>query len=52
MKSYVKRVKFNGTDDLKMRVADASNEMRPSTLRNISRQNVNMFDKCLRMKPV
>ena len=52
MKSYVKRMKFNGTDDLKIRVADASNEMRPSTLRNISRQNVNMFDKCLRMKPL
>ena len=52
MKSYVKRTKFNGTNDLKMRVAEASNEIRPSTLRNISRQNVNMFDKCLRMKPL
>jgi transposase len=52
MKSYVKRTKFNGTDDLKMRVAEASNEIRPSTLRNISHHSVKMFDKCLRMEPL
>jgi hypothetical protein len=52
MKSYVKRTKFNGTDDLKMRIAEASNEIRPSTLRNISQHSVNMFDKCLRMEPL
>ena len=52
MKSYVKRTKFNGTDDLKMRIAEASNEIRPSTPRNISQHSVNMFDKCLRMEPL
>lgn len=51
MKSYVKRTKFNDTDDLKMRIAEASNEIRPSTLRKISQHSVNMFDKCLRMGP-
>lgn len=44
IKSYVKRTKFNGTDDLKMRVAEASNEIRPSTLRNMSRHSVSIFD--------
>jgi hypothetical protein len=52
MKTYVKRTKFNGTDDLKMRIAEASNEIRPSTLRNISQHSVNMFDECLRMEPL
>lgn len=28
-KSYVKKAKFDGTDDLKMRVTEASNEVRP-----------------------
>jgi hypothetical protein len=52
MKSHVKRTKFNDTDDLKMRIAEASNEIRPSTLRNISQHSVNMFEKCLRMEPL
>lgn len=51
MKSYVKRTKLNGTGNLKMRVIEASNEMRPFTLRNIRHHSVNIFGKCLQMKP-
>lgn len=35
MKGYVKRTKFSGTDDLKMRVAEASNDLISWTLVNI-----------------
>ncbi|KAI9019264.1 hypothetical protein CLU79DRAFT_705272, partial [Phycomyces nitens] len=47
MKIHVKRTKFNDTDDLKMRIVEASNEIRPSTLRSIGQNSVNMFEKCL-----
>lgn len=52
MKIYVKRTKFNGTDDFKMKIAEASMEIRPSTLKNISQNSVKMFNKCLRMEPL
>lgn len=46
-KSYVKKAKFDGTDDLKTRVSEASNKVRPSTLRSIiSQLSVNRFDLC------
>lgn len=39
-----KGTSFNGTHDLKMRITEASNEIRPFTLRNISQYSGNMFD--------
>ncbi|KAI9014414.1 hypothetical protein CLU79DRAFT_687875, partial [Phycomyces nitens] len=47
MKSHVKRTKFNDTDDLKMRIVEASNEIGPSTVRSIGQHFVNAFEKCL-----
>lgn len=52
MKCYIKRTKFIGTDNLKMRVTKAPNEIRPSILMNISQHFVRRFDKCLQMKPL
>lgn len=50
MQSHVKRSRFSGTDDLKMRAPEASNDIRASTLLNMSQHSLNMFDKCLRIE--
>ena len=50
MKGYVKRTKFCDTNDLKMRVAEASNEIRLSTLMNISQHSVKILDKFFLME--
>ncbi|KAL7313932.1 hypothetical protein PS15m_012363 [Mucor circinelloides] len=52
MKSYVKRSKFSSDEDLKIRVAEASNGVSATALLNMSQHSVNMFDKCLRMEPI
>jgi transposase len=47
MKSYIKRSKFSGVEDLKTIVAEASNGIRVPCLLNMSQHSANMFDKCL-----
>lgn len=47
MRSHVNKSRFCGTDDLKMRVAKASSEIRVSTLLKMSQHSLYIFDKCL-----
>lgn len=52
MKSYIKRSKLSGVEDLKTRVTEASNGIRVPCLLNMSQHSANMFDKCLRIEPI
>ncbi|KAI8054893.1 hypothetical protein BDF21DRAFT_325548, partial [Thamnidium elegans] len=52
MKTHVKRSTFSGDEDLKTRVAGASNGIRASALLNMSQHSVDVSDKCLRMGPI
>ncbi|KAG1473360.1 hypothetical protein G6F56_000996 [Rhizopus delemar] len=46
VKNSVKRSEFTETEDLKTRIAEASESVSRKTLYNIDNQSVNNFEKC------
>ncbi|GAA5816096.1 hypothetical protein MFLAVUS_009618 [Mucor flavus] len=52
VKNSVKRSKFDTTEDLHTRIAEACNNIPQNTLRNCIQHSVNVFSKCLNKEPV
>ncbi|GAN02112.1 hypothetical protein MAM1_0017c01552 [Mucor ambiguus] len=51
MTPYIKKSQFIRKEGLTTRVTEASDGVRTTTILNMSRHSVNMFDKCLQMEP-
>ncbi|GAA5808097.1 hypothetical protein MFLAVUS_001479 [Mucor flavus] len=52
VKISVKRSVFKETEDLKTRIAEASESVSRKTLHNITTHSINYFEKCFNKQPL